>query len=122
MAKKKNFDYCAGKKYDGMMGRCYRPSDKSHRLYGERGIKVCGSWIEDINNFKIWLRDVLLEMGISEEDFVNSSSVYQLDRINTDGHYTPDNCRLSSPQKNTRNRRVCRGKTVVSAEGTRYEF
>lgn len=53
MSKKgNNFNYLAGKKYDGMLGRCYRETDRSYKNYGARGIRVCSDWIQDINNFK----------------------------------------------------------------------
>jgi hypothetical protein len=56
------------------------------------------------------------KLGITEAQFVRDSKILQLDRINVNGHYSPDNCRLVDPQTNMRNTR--RNKIMVeSAEG-----
>jgi hypothetical protein len=117
MSKKKSFIYISNKKYDGMMGRCYRPKDGSYKNYGERGIRVCSAWIKDIDVFRCWLKAELIRLNIEEEEFCQNPKQYQLDRINTDGHYTPDNCRLASPQCNGRNRRTTARRVIISAEG-----
>lgn len=116
VTKPKDFKYVTGKKYDSMMGRCYRNTDKSYPNYGERGIKVCASWIKSIYLFRDWIRKELTIRGISEEEFVKNSRKWQLDRIDVNGHYTPENCRIIDAQTNTRNRRKF-GREVVSAEG-----
>ncbi len=117
----KTFIYVTGKKYDGMMGRCYRPTDRSYHRYGERGIKVCSEWIKDINSFRQWVELELQELGISKDEFVANPRQFQLDRINTDSDYTPGNCRLASPQLNGRNKSGLL-KQVVSAEGEIIEL
>lgn len=122
MAKEKDFKYVSGKKYDGMMGRCYRESDRSYSRYGERGIKVCASWIKDINIFRLWLLSELDRNNISIELFISNSKSYQLDRINTDGHYSPDNCRIVTPQVNARNKERTKGQKIISAEGEEIEI
>lgn len=110
------FGYISGRKYDGMMGRCYRTSDGSYPNYGGRGIRICSAWIKDIESFRNWIRSELYKMNVTEDEFSQSPRTYSLDRINVNGHYTPDNCRLSSTQVQGRNRR--RSKlTVISAEG-----
>lgn len=120
----KDFNYYAGKKYDGMMGRCYRPSDRSYFNYGGRGIKVCSDWIKDINNFKSWLLGQIELLGIDIEYFVQNSNKLQLDRIDSESHYTPTNCRLINPQTNMRNRRcrVLNKKVLISAEGEKINL
>lgn len=54
-------------------------------------------------------------------EFENDPKRYTLDRINPDGHYTPDNCRIVSPQENSRNKRQA-FKKIVSAEGEEFIF
>jgi hypothetical protein len=122
MAKVKSFNYFLNKRYDLMMGRCYRKSDKSHKSYGARGIKVCSDWIKDINNFKIWFTNELSKSNISKEEFMLNSKVYQLDRIDTNGHYSPLNCRIVNPQTNTRNRTKSKNRIIESAEGELFNF
>jgi hypothetical protein len=111
------FDYISGKKYDGMLGRCYRKNDGSFKLYGGRGIRVCLAWIEDIDVFRAWVREQLAELGVTEQEFAENSAKYQLDRHDCDGHYTPENCRFVSAQKNMRNTRNRERLEIVSAEG-----
>jgi len=121
MKKTKSFNYVVGRKYDGMMGRCYRESDRSYANYGGRGIGVCSKWIEDINNFKVWLMAELFKNGIMEVEFVKNSKIYQLDRIDVNGHYIPENCRIVNPQQNSRNKQTGM-RTVRSAEGTVHKI
>ncbi len=117
--RKKSFVYASGKKYDGTMGRCYRLTDTSYKSYGSRGIKVCSAWIKDIRCFRQWLVEELFKMNVSITYFVENSKYFQLDRIDSDGHYSPLNCRLATPQINTRNRKVCNinNNSIISAEG-----
>jgi hypothetical protein len=112
----KHFGYISGKKYDSMMGRCYRVKDPSYIRYGRRGIAICSAWIKDINQFRFWLLLELERIGLPVEKFVAESKHYELDRINSDGHYTPSNCRIVSTQQNSRNRKGCL-RTFRSAEG-----
>ena len=111
----KDFNHYSGKRYDGMMGRCYRETDKSYPRYGLRGIRVCKDWILDITSFRTWLLAEISRCGITVEDFVSKSNHYQLDRINPDGHYTPQNCRLTTRQTNSRNKRGLKD-LIISAE------
>lgn len=118
-SKRGTFKYLASKKYDSMMGRCYRERDPGYKSYGARGIKMCSSWLADINNFRSWFTRQLVLSGISEEHFVKNSRSVQLDRIDPDGHYSPENCRLVSPQQNTRNRGGVVRK-IISSEGDEF--
>ena len=78
--------------YNGMMARCYNNKKKSYKHYGGRGIKVCDEW-HDINNFIKWC-----EKNGFEKD-------KQLDRIDNNKNYSPDNCRFVTPTINLRNTR-----------------
>jgi hypothetical protein len=118
----KDFGYVTRKKYDGMIGRCYRPNNKDYANYGGRGIKMCSAWIKNLNTFRDWIRQELGRIGVDEATFVAKSNLFQLDRIDTDGNYTPENCRLIDPQTNVRNQRRIKHKIVVSAEGEEIEI
>ncbi len=118
----KDAKYFIGKKYDGMMGRCYRETDSCYKNYGKRNVRVCADWIESIERFRWWF---LLEMDRSDialEAFEKSPGKYVLDRIDTKGHYTPETCRIVSPQQNLRNQRNKTMKTITSSEGRKINI
>ncbi len=77
----------------GLKHRCLNSKNKSYRLYGGRGISVCDRWLgpSGFDNF-------VLDMGERPEGF-------QIDRINSNGNYEPNNCRWVSCQHNLMNRR-----------------
>ncbi|MDA3732451.1 hypothetical protein PBV87_13240 [Niameybacter massiliensis] len=78
--------------WSAMKSRC---EDKSNIYYGGRGIKVADEWLE-FEYFYHWCMRNGYKQGLS------------LDRIDTDGHYTPANCRfitLAEQNKNKRNNR-----------------
>lgn len=80
--------------YRGIISRCYNKNFKHYHRYGGRGIKVCDRWLESFSNF-------LSDMG--KRPFLKA----QIDRINNDGDYSPDNCRWVDNRTNSRNRGGC---------------
>lgn len=85
----------------GMRTRCLNPNDTSFHNYGGRGISVDPRW-DDFANF-------LADMG-------ERPSGMDLDRIDNDGPYSPDNCRWVSRTTNLRNTRRTR---FVEVDGVR---
>lgn len=79
--------------YRGMIDRCYNAKVDSYENYGARGIKICDRWLESFKNFYD-------DMG--DKPFSNA----QIDRINNDGDYEPNNCRWVTPSQNCTTRRV----------------
>lgn len=75
-----------------MLARCNNPKASKYSQYGGRGIKVCDRWLSSIENF---IEDVSegYEKGL------------ELDRINNDGDYEPDNVRWVTHQQNNMNKR-----------------
>jgi hypothetical protein len=76
----------------GMVQRCSDPNYKKYNDYGGRGIYVCKQW----KRFEQFYAD--MSHGYS--------SGLEIDRINNDGPYAPENCRWVTHQKNCNNRRV----------------
>jgi hypothetical protein len=114
-----DFKSRTNKRYDSMLRRCYVPSDKSYKNYGERGIKVCSAWLKSIEAFREWVVQEIKTKNISEEDYL-AKRKYQIDRIDRDGPYSPDNCRIVTTQENARNR--FKGRVLISDEGDRIVF
>lgn len=106
---------------NAMRQRCYNPNSPSYKNYGMKGIKVCDRWMG-----KDGLKNFIKDMG-HRPDGVTSKGhpIYTIDRIDSDGPYSPDNCRWSTwweQNKNTsRNRRTV-GVYRVSASSWRAEL
>lgn len=89
---RKNTKHRLYDRYDKMIQRCHNPSNSKYHYYGGRGIKVCDRWLESFENFL--------------EDMENSfKEGLELDRIDNNNDYTPENCRWVAHSQNTLNRR-----------------
>lgn len=75
--------------------RCKNASQSGYKDYGGRGIYVCERWEASFEGF-------IADMGFKPE--TNS----QIDRIDNDGPYSPENCRWVSQKVNSRNKRTTR--------------
>lgn len=79
--------------YHKMISRCYNKKNKNYHQYGGRGITVCEAWLNDPSLFVSWAENNGYKRGL------------QLDRIDNNGNYEPDNCRFVTSKINNRNRR-----------------
>lgn len=77
--------------WNDMTSRCKYPCHKSYRRYGGRGITVCEEW-KDSGKFIFWAR----ENGYSD--------LLEIDRMDNNGNYEPENCRWSTHQENMTNK------------------
>lgn len=75
-----------------MIHRCENPKRVKFVDYGERGITVCEEW-HNPQVFTEWA----LANGYSQG--------LQIDRINNNDGYNPNNCHFVTPKENSRNRR-----------------
>ncbi len=75
-----------------MHARCRRPKNKCYDSYGGRGIQICERWYR-FENFLADMGEKPLGMSI--------------DRKDSNGNYTPDNCRWATATEQSRNRSMC---------------
>lgn len=95
-----------------MKNRCYRVKDTGYANYGGRGIKICSEWLEDYENFYQWAMTNGYEHGL------------EIDRIDYNGDYCPENCRWVDRYVQANNKRnikkyTINGKTQSLAEWCR---
>lgn len=77
-------------RWRAMLDRTTNPNHKGYPNYGARGIKVCERWHQFVNFME--------DMGPRFDPSL------ELDRIDNDKGYDPDNCRWVSHQQQQRNK------------------
>lgn len=98
--------------WNGMIQRCTNTNHKSFPDYGGRGITVCEAW-HSFDDFQKWA----WEHGYGEN--------VEIDRIDNDGSYCPENCRWIERIKNARNKSnnkiiVYKGESKTLSEWAAY--
>jgi hypothetical protein len=79
--------------YSNMKARCYNKNTKAYKNYGGRGIAICDEWLNNSNTFCEWaLKN-------------NYTEFLTIDRIDNDKGYSPENCRWTSIQIQSQNKR-----------------
>ena len=76
--------------WQGLFARCYRPSHRSYKNYGAKGITVCDRW-SSFDNFY-------------EDMYAGYMHGLDIDRMDSKGNYEPSNCKWSTRVENAQNR------------------
>lgn len=80
--------------YQDMKGRCYSQTHHAYLDYGDRGVTICKEWVTDVTVFISWALANGYKKGL------------EIDRIENNGNYSPDNCRFVTHLINGRNKRL----------------
>ena len=80
------------KVWAGMKTRCYNPNRIQYKNWGGRGIAVCDEWKDNPKAFYDWSIANGWKKGL------------EIDRINNEGNYEPNNCRFIPSQINNQNK------------------
>lgn len=79
---------------NNMINRCHNKNHDKYRFYGGRGIAVCPKWLYNRRSFVVWGLANGWRPGL------------EIDRIDNDGLYSPDNCQFVTHKENVRNSRA----------------
>lgn len=90
--------------YYNMINRCYNKNNKVYNIYGGRGISVCSEWKNKDTGF-INFCNWILENNYKEDLSPNNRNKFSLDRIDVNGNYCPQNCRIADFNTQANNRR-----------------
>jgi hypothetical protein len=82
-----------------MRTRCFSENDGNYKDYGGRGITVCDEWL-DFLIFREWA----LKNGYNDK--------LEIDRIDVNGNYNPENCRFVTDKIQASNKRDTRFYTI----------
>lgn len=91
--------------WEAMRARCLRPNHPCFARYGGRGITICAGW-DTYPAFRAWA------MGSGYE------ATLEIDRIDNDGGYSPENCRWASRREQQNNRHMNRLLTAFGESKT----
>lgn len=80
--------------FKSMKARCYDSTHHNYKNYGGRGIIICPEWLQCPVKFAQW--------SLSEGGWKPG---LQIDRIDVNGNYEPNNCHWVLPIENLNNRR-----------------
>lgn len=92
------------KSWQKMHERCKNTNSTQYKYYGGRGIAVCERW----DNFDEFFLDMGPRPGVE----------FTLDRVNSNGNYSKENCRWASKKVQANNRKSNRLVTIAGKTKT----
>jgi hypothetical protein len=95
------------RKWQDMKKRCYNKKVDRYNKYGGRGIEVCSEWKTDFMSFYTWC----ISNGYDKN--------LEIDRLNVNGNYEPNNCRFISKLENSFNKT---NTFYVEVNGVKYSL
>ena len=90
-----------------MKGRCYNTNHVSYKNYGSRGITICDEWKNSAKTFIEWAMP-LWKKGL------------EINRINNNENYYPENCEFVTPKENNDNRRLLQKNNTSGYRGVAF--
>ena len=85
--------------YSNIKDRCYNPNCSAYKNYGAKGVRMCDEWYNDFIAFYEWAQSHGYQKGLS------------IDRLNSEGPYSPENCEWVTVGENTRRSNIERALT-----------
>ena len=79
--------------WGNMKDRCLNLNNHAYKDYGGRGITICPEWTNDYVKFRDWAISNSYKEGL------------QINRIENNGNYEPNNCNFVTSQINNQNQR-----------------
>jgi hypothetical protein len=97
------------KVYKEMVSRCSNVSHKRYSDYGGRGISVCPRWVGE-GGLQLFLQDM----------YPSYKEGLELDRIDNDSGYSPDNCKWRDSSDQNHNQRKRKGPRSSQYKGVSW--
>lgn len=89
--------------------RCTNPNNTNYKYYGGRGIELCREWSKDYSKFIDWALSNGWEEGL------------EVDRIDNNNGYSPENVRFVTHSDNMRNQRFFRATNRSGYRGVHFD-
>lgn len=102
-------DHKLYKIFRNMWQRCYDKNKDNYYLYGQRGIYISSEWLDNPVSFIEWAL---------ENNWIEGKHI---DRIDNNGPYSKENCRIVTPRENAYNKRNNVILTINGYTGTLYD-